>query len=100
MVQNDTFSRDILGKMPPKGLQNCPRAALEAREGHLLLEVEGKNGILTLLTGQSVLLFLKNQFSCLPGGILYIMPWHPGKDAALSEGTKILRPVNNVLYVI
>ena len=23
------------------------------------------------------------------------MRWHPGKDAALSEGTKISRPVNN-----
>ena len=55
---------------------------------------------------------IKNQFSCLPGGILYIMPswhnvktktqdaarpggilynmpWHPGKDTAPSERAKI-----------
>ena len=36
MVQNSTLSRDILGKMPPACLQNCPRASgpravLEAR---------------------------------------------------------------------
>ena len=35
--------------------------------------VEGKGGILTLLTGQAGFLWtlcIKNQFSCLPGGIL------------------------------
>ena len=28
---------------------------------------------------------------------IYIMPWHPGKDATLSERAKILQPVNNEL---
>ena len=72
MVQNATFSPRYPGK-DAEGLQNCPRAG--GQRAFFLQEVEGKGVILTLLSGKSVFLCLKNQFSCLPGGILYIMPW-------------------------
>ena len=51
-------------------------AVLVARGRHLFQEVEGKGVILTLLSGQARFLSLKNKFLCLPGGILYKMPWH------------------------